>query len=69
MVNQFYDLCVVLLIWSAGLMGISYEEINILLFVVLQPLLIVLFFVLWILAALKLRQTTSTLRGLKSSKP
>ena len=69
MMNQFYDLCVVLLIWSAGLMGISYEEINILLFVVLQPLLIVLFFVLWILAALKLRQTTSTLRGLKSSKP
>ena len=69
MLDQFYNFCVVLLIWSAGLIGISYEEINILLFVVIQPLLIVLFFVLWILTALRLRQTTGILRELKSSKP
>jgi hypothetical protein len=51
--NAFFDWCVQFLIWLAPYFGMTYQEINIWLFVIIQPGLIVLFFVLWILAKRK----------------
>ena len=47
MINDFFNWCVLILEITADLTGMSYELINILLFVILQPLLILIFFYLW----------------------
>ena len=47
MINDFFNWCVLVLEIMANLTGMSYELINILIFVILQPLLIVMFFYLW----------------------
>ena len=47
MINDFFNWCVFVLEIMADLTGMSYELINILIFVILQPLLIVIFFYLW----------------------
>ena len=47
MINNFFNWCVLVLEIIAEVMGISYELINILIFVILQPLLILIFFYLW----------------------
>ena len=46
--NELFNLCVELLRWAAPLVGMTYQEINIWLFVVIQPGLIVLFALLWL---------------------
>jgi hypothetical protein len=48
--NQVFDWCVAYLEWLAPVIGMTYQEINIWLFIVIQPGLIVLFFVLWVRA-------------------
>ena len=47
MINDFFNLCVLVLETMAEYTGMSYELINILIFVILQPLLILIFFYLW----------------------
>ena len=47
MINDFFNWCVLVLEIMADLSGMSYELINILIFVIFQPLLIVVFFYLW----------------------
>jgi len=47
MINDFFNWCVLVLEIMADLTGMSYELINILIFVILQPLLILIFFYLW----------------------
>ena len=47
MINDFFNWCVLVLETMAEYTGMSYELINILIFVILQPLLIVIFFYLW----------------------
>ena len=47
MINDFFNWCVLVLEIMAELTGMSYELINILIFVIFQPLLIVVFFYLW----------------------
>jgi len=47
MINDFFNWCVLVLEIMADLTRLSYELINILIFVILQPLLIVIFFYLW----------------------
>ena len=46
-VDIIFKICVYILVDLADLLGISYEAINIWIFVIIQPLLITLFFVLW----------------------
>jgi len=46
-VDAIFKICVYILVDLADLLGISYEAINIWIFVIIQPLLITLFFVLW----------------------
>ena len=47
LIDFVFKLCVIVLVDLANLIGISYEAINIIIFVFLQPALILLFFVLW----------------------
>jgi len=47
MINDFFNWCVLVLEIMAKHTGMSYELINILIFVILQPLLILIFFYLW----------------------
>ena len=46
MINDFFNWCVLVLEIMAEYIGISYELINILIFVIFQPLLILIFFYL-----------------------
>ena len=47
LIDFVFKVCVIVLVDLANLIGISYEAINIVIFVFLQPALIVLFFILW----------------------
>ena len=57
-VDALFRYCVVLLVNMAKVLGISYEEINIWIFVIIQPLLIVFLF-LWVL---RLRKSIKRLK-------
>jgi len=46
-IDQFFWLCVEAIKWFGDLTGMGYNLANIVLFVILQPALIVLFFLLW----------------------
>jgi hypothetical protein len=46
-IDTLFRICVYILVDLADLIGISYEAINIWIFVIIQPLLIIVFFVLW----------------------
>ena len=47
MVSDFFDWCVWVLVVIGNVTGMGYELANIVIFVVLQPALILLFFILW----------------------
>ena len=47
MVNDFFKWCVWVLEVIGNVTGMGYELANIVIFVVLQPALILLFFILW----------------------
>ena len=48
-VDFVFKICVILLVDFAELLGISYEAINIILFIFIQPALIILFVTLWLI--------------------
>ena len=47
LIDFVFKVCVIVLVDLANLIGISYEAINIIIFVFLQSALILLFFILW----------------------
>ena len=47
MINQFFDWCVYVIEVIGDVTGMGYELVNIAIFVILQPALILLLFVLW----------------------
>ena len=47
LIDFIFKVCVIGLVDLANLIGISYEAVNIIIFVFLQPALILLFFILW----------------------
>jgi hypothetical protein len=47
MMNSFFNWCVKVLEFIGEITGMGYELANIVIFVVLQPALIVLFYILW----------------------
>ena len=56
MINDLFNWCVLVLKIMAEATGMSYELINILIFVILQPLLILIFFYLWRIERHKYRE-------------
>ncbi|NBR90401.1 MAG: hypothetical protein EBS68_10875 [Rhodobacteraceae bacterium] len=49
-IDDLFMACVHLLEWGAPKIGMTYNEINIWLFVIIHPLLTLLFMVLWLRA-------------------
>jgi hypothetical protein len=47
MVSIFFDWCVLILEIIGDLTGLGYEAANILIFVIIQPSLIIIFYLLW----------------------
>ncbi len=47
MIHNFFNWCVYVLEVIGNVTGMGYELANIIIFVILQPALILLFFVLW----------------------
>ena len=47
MVNIFFDWCVLILEFIGDFTGLGYEAANILIFVIIQPGLIIIFYLLW----------------------
>lgn len=47
MIDQFFNWCVYVLEVIGNVTGMGYELANIVIFVILQPSLILLFFILW----------------------
>ena len=47
MVNDFFNWCVSVLEIIGQITGMGYELANIVVFVIIQPVLILLFFILW----------------------
>ena len=47
LIDFIFKICVILLVDLAELLGLSYEALNIIIFIIVQPALIVLFFILW----------------------
>ena len=46
-IDAVFRVCVYVLVDLSELVGISYEAINIWIFIIIQPTLILLFFILW----------------------
>ena len=41
-INKLFDLCVDLLIWVSDKLGVSYEAINIWIFVIIEPIIFII---------------------------
>ena len=46
-IDTIFKLCVFILVDIADFFGISYEAVNIIIFIIIQPSLIIALFVLW----------------------
>ncbi len=53
MIDRVFWICVEIIQWFGNVTGLGYELANIVLFVLLQPLFIVVFFSLWIREVMK----------------
>ena len=66
-VGEVFWACVYIMRFICRITGISYEALNIWLFVIIQPALVLLFFVLWFRAERSL-QIVNRVRDFKCSK-
>ena len=48
LIHYFFRWCVEVLVWIGNVTGMVYELANIAIFVILQPLLIFIFLILWL---------------------
>ena len=47
LIDFIFKICVIVLVDLAELLGLSYEALNIIIFIIIQPALVILFFILW----------------------
>ena len=47
LIDFVFKICFIVLVDLAELLGLSYEALNIIIFIIVQPALIVFFFILW----------------------
>ena len=55
MMNQIFDWCVRVLVYWANILGITYKEINVWVFVIIWPILTILLIVIIILQQRKIQ--------------
>lgn len=58
MMDQIFDWCVAVLIYWANVIGITYKEINVWVFVIIWPVLTVIMAVVIVIQWRKIRQLT-----------
>ena len=58
MMDQIFDWCVAVLIYWANVIGITYKEINVWVFVIIWPVLTVIMAVVIVMQWRKIRQLT-----------
>ena len=56
MMDQIFDWCVNVLVYWAGIFGITYKEINVWVFVIIWPILTVILFGIIVVQQRRLRQ-------------
>ena len=56
MMDQIFDWCVNVLVYWAGMLGITYKEINVWVFVIIWPILTILLIAIIAMQQNKLRQ-------------
>jgi len=56
--DQIFDWCVNVLIYWAGIFGITYKEINVWVFVIIWPIMTIVLFMIIIVQQRKIRQLT-----------
>jgi len=56
MMDQIFDWCVNMLVYWAGIFGITYKEINVWVFVIIWPILTVILFGIIVVQQRKIRQ-------------
>jgi hypothetical protein len=56
MTNEIFNSCVALLVWLAALTGTTYEEINVLVFCIVWPLVTLALVVVCVMRGLKIRR-------------
>ena len=59
MMDQMFDWCVNVLIYWAGVLGITYKEINVWVFVIIWPILTMLMLGIIVWQAKKIRQLSN----------
>ena len=66
MVDLIFYVCVDILVWLANLFGVSYELINIIIFIILYPLFLMFLFVLAIIQNKKLKHLKNIIKSKKN---
>ena len=69
MIKEIFDYCVYILEVIGSFTGMGYELANIVIFIIIQPLLILIFFVLWRYERNKRRHETGIGERLRYWKP
>jgi len=63
--DEIFDACVELLVWLGNILGLSYNEINVWIFVIIEPIIFIIMLV-WII---HLRKKIKILRNNTKVKP
>ena len=56
--DQIFDWCVDVLVYGAGILGITYKEINVWVFVIIWPIVTIVLFAVITLQRRKIKQLT-----------
>ncbi|HZM21528.1 MAG TPA: hypothetical protein VFC02_07285 [Anaerolineales bacterium] len=59
MMDQIFDWCVNVLVYWAGILGITYKEINVWVFVIIWPILTVIMFGVIVMQQRRIHQLSS----------
>ena len=59
MMDQIFDWCVNVLVYWAGILGITYKEINVWVFVIIWPILTVIMGIIMVWQARRIRQLST----------
>ncbi|MEI6853228.1 MAG: hypothetical protein WCL06_10310 [Bacteroidota bacterium] len=66
--NDFFNLCVHILKVSADFCGMTYQEINVWLFVIIHPVVTLVLFILWLISINKNRKLKTQIKTLHYEK-
>ena len=67
MMDAIFDWCVDVLLYFAGVFGITYKEINVWVFVIIWPILTLTLFVILIVQQMRIRRLEKALQAKKGT--